>query len=46
MLTFNDRKEDVFWKHCKENQSIENAGVALVKEAKERNESFEKINKK
>ena len=27
------------------NQSIENAGVAFVKRANERNESFEKINK-
>ena len=27
------------------NQSVENAGVAFVKEANERNEFFEKINK-
>ena len=29
----------------RENQSIENAGVAFVKVANERNEFFEKINK-
>ena len=34
-------------KHCKQcssNQSVENAGVAFVKGANERNKSFEKIN--
>ena len=36
----------IFFNYCNDNQSVENAGVAFVKGAYERNEFFEKINKR